>query len=138
MSCPFKNDVGTSSNIGNDVKGVQTEIESASQKADSMWVDILMRKSMAVPTEPKQWPTYAEVGNDMTSSDYNRILHDHIDKRSEMYGDKLKLFGAYGYVCRIRIEWFEGHGFTGVFKSAEHGIYMYINIYLQVCVCISI
>mmetsp|Transcript_9638 Transcript_9638/g.9434 ORF Transcript_9638/g.9434 Transcript_9638/m.9434 type:complete len:343 (-) Transcript_9638:506-1534(-) len=119
MSCPFKNDVGKSSNIENDVRG---EIESASQKADSIWADILNQKSTAVPTEPKQWPTYAEVGNDMTSSDYNRILHDHIDKRSEMYGDKMKLFGAYGYVSRIRIEWFEGHGFTGVFKSAEHGI----------------
>lgn len=122
MSCPYKNDTRNFSDIENDVNSVPTDRGSASQKADSIWGDILIQRSMAIPTEPKQWPTYAEVGNDMTSSDYNRILHDPIDKRSEMYGDKLKLFGAYGYVCRIRIEWYEGHGFTGVFKSAEHGI----------------
>lgn len=120
MSCPYtKTEQSIEIQTGN---AVQIETENASQKAESTWAAILNQNSMVVPTEPREWPSYTTVANDVTSSDYNRILHEHIDKRSEMYNDKVKLFGAYGFVCRMRIEWFEGHGYTGVFKSAEHGI----------------
>jgi predicted lipoprotein with Yx(FWY)xxD motif len=106
----------------------QNEKESSDSLSaqSAMWSEIydkeMERRGSTEKSGPKEWPSFKAVTNDIISSDYNQILQNKEDKRLNMYQGKPKILCAHGFVCCVKIEWFQGHGYTGMFRGAQHGI----------------
>lgn len=76
----------------------------------------------------RKWPTYKEIMDDITQSDYNHVLecpHDLIpkSKKSKTSMEKGKAFCPHGVVCQAKLEIFENHSndpsYTGLLSPGN-------------------
>lgn len=73
----------------------------------------------------RKWPTYDTVMGDMTSADYNHTLKCPLDILELGAKHQDKTLCPHGAVCKIRIQIFPGHDYTGLLSPGtitEHAI----------------
>lgn len=72
---------------------------------------------MSTLSGPLSWPSFYDISADMKTKDYN-----HLFANKENISECPKALCANGVICKVRIEWFAGHEYTGLFENADYGL----------------
>jgi len=81
------------------------------KKRDSVW-EFLNEVTQASTTV--KWPATTDVGAEVFNGDYTSLL-----TRTEDMKEGTKLLCPAGAVAQVKIEWFRGHGYSGLFAEGD-------------------
>jgi hypothetical protein len=82
-----------------------------------IWAHLLKNKQVEALGDSRQWPSLMDIKDRVFNADYTTNLNLRDDFISEP-----RILCAHGFVASIEVEWFPGHGYTGLFRDNQCGI----------------